>query len=266
VTVKAFLPFNGSQDEKRRALEEAVWHLSQAYPLPPLSTRQLDEDDWASAWKRDYVVQHIGRHIIIKPTWLDYQPRPDDVVVELDPGMAFGTGLHPTTRLCLIALEESMQPGWSVIDVGTGSGILAIAAAKLGARHVLALDTDPLAVAVAQSNVAANGVDPIVAVRQGSLDDLRPTPCDLLLVNILADVIADLAASFSAALRPKGILIAGGILEAHQAAVKDTLAKAGILVTGHRQEKDWITLIGDKPAPTSAPRPSMGAGSSGVNG
>ena len=170
VTVKTYLSLDEEGRKTRRRIEEALWHLSQIYPLPPPQFRELTENDWANAWKKHYHVLRVGQRIVIKPRWQEYEPRPDDIVIELDPGMAFGTGLHPTTRMCLQALEEHLEPGARVLDLGTGSGILAIAAAKLGAGSVLALDNDPLAVKAVRANVQSNGVQDLVTVELGSLD------------------------------------------------------------------------------------------------
>ena len=178
-TIKTYLL---SEDEKSlRQIEIGLEVLSQArrvsYPedSPPIHSfpkpriRFLSETDWAEAWKTHYDVLRVGRRLVIKPTWRDYDPLPDDLIIKLDPGMAFGSGLHPTTRLCLEAMEGFLRPGSGVLDVGTGSGILAVAAARLGASHVLALDTDPLAVRVARENVALNQVEPVVQVEVGTV-------------------------------------------------------------------------------------------------
>jgi ribosomal protein L11 methyltransferase len=178
-TVKTYLL---PEDEKSlRQIEIGLEVLSQArrvsYPddSPPIHSfpepriRFLSETDWAEAWKTHYDVLRVGRRLVIKPTWRDYDPLPDDLIIKLDPGMAFGSGLHPTTRLCLEAMEGFLRPGSGVLDVGTGSGILAVAAARLGASHVLALDTDPLAVRVARENVALNQVEPVVQVEVGTV-------------------------------------------------------------------------------------------------
>ena len=158
VIVKTYLPLDGTAGEAQRRLEEGLWHLGQIYPIPDPVIRELAEEDWAEAWKQQYHLLRVGRRIVIVPAWEAYAPAPGEVVIRLEPGMAFGTGLHPTTRLCLEALEAHLAPGCTVLDVGTGSGVLAIAAAKLGARSVLALDADPVAVSVARENVALNGV------------------------------------------------------------------------------------------------------------
>lgn len=169
VTLRTYLPLDAHTEEIRQRIEQALWHLGQLRPIGQLQTRTLTEQDWANAWKEHYQVQRIGKRIVIVPSWLEYTAQPDDVLLHLDPGMAFGTGLHATTRLCLCFLEQYVQPGIQMLDLGTGSGILAIAAAKLGAAAVLALDNDPIAVSIARDNVARNQVHPIIRVEQGSL-------------------------------------------------------------------------------------------------
>jgi len=248
VTVKTYLPLGEEGLETRKSIEEALWHLSQIYPLPPPEFRELTEDDWANAWKKHYCkrsgVLRVGQRIVIKPSWQEHQPRPDEVVIELDPSMAFGTGLHPTTRMCLRALEEHLKPGDKVLDLGTGSGILAIAAAKLGAGSVLALDNDPLAVRAARANVQSNGVQDIVTVEPGSLDKATEE-FELVLVNILARVIIELAAQgLVDRVRPTGLMIAAGIIEKQEGEVTAALREHEIEIVERWQEKDWVTLVG----------------------
>jgi ribosomal protein L11 methyltransferase len=167
--LKTYIPLDAQAEDARQRIEQALWHLGQMRPVGPLQTRTLEEEDWANAWKQHYSVLRVGERTVVVPSWLQHEARPDDVVLHLDPGMAFGTGLHPTTQLCLRLLERYASPGQAVLDIGTGSGILAIAAAKLGAGPVLALDNDPVAVAVAAENIARNGVGDTVRAAEGSL-------------------------------------------------------------------------------------------------
>lgn len=169
VTLRTYLPLDPQAEETRQRIEQALWHLGQIRPIGPLQVRALADQDWANAWKQHYRVQRIGARIVIVPSWLEYTAQPDDIVLQLDPGMAFGTGLHQTTQLCLRLLERYARPGQQTLDLGTGSGILAIAAAKLGAGPILALDNDPVAVEAAHDNVARNGVEGVVQVALGSL-------------------------------------------------------------------------------------------------
>jgi ribosomal protein L11 methyltransferase len=244
VTVKTYLPLDKEGLRTKRLIEEALWHLGQIYPLPSPEFRELTEDDWANAWKKHYHVVRVGQRIVVKPPWQEYKPQPDDAVIELDPGMAFGTGLHPTTRMCLQVLEEHLEPGVKVLDLGTGSGILAIAAAKLGAGSVLALDNDPVAVRAAQANVRSNGVQNTVTIELGSLNKATEK-FELLLVNILAKVIIELAGQGLAdRLLPTGLIIAAGIIEEQETEVAAALRGRGLGVIERRQEKDWVTLVG----------------------
>jgi ribosomal protein L11 methyltransferase len=244
VIVKTYLFLDEEGLKTRQRIEEALWHLSQIYHVPPPQFRELTEDDWANAWKKHYHVLRVGQRMVIKPTWQEYVPQPDDVVVVLDPGMAFGTGLHPTTQMCLQALEEHLEPGAKVLDLGTGSGILAIAAAKLGADSVLALDNDPVAVRAAQANVQSNGVQNVVTIELGSLDKATGE-FELLLVNILARVIVELAdQGLMDRVRPSGLIIVAGLIEEQEVGVTAALREHGMEIVERRQEKDWVTLVG----------------------
>jgi ribosomal protein L11 methyltransferase len=263
VMVRAYVPDDQSGAKTRRQIEEGLWHLHQVDlgSIGELTTRRLAEEDWANAWKEHYHVLRLGRHTVIKPSWRAYAPQPGEVVVELDPGMAFGTGLHPTTRNCLLLLEELIHPGDQVLDVGTGSGILAIAAAKLGAASVMALDVSPVAVEAARANAAANGVVDRVEVRLATLEGAAGEPYmplppdlavlgaeigehDLVLANIIARVIGQLAPSLLRATRPNGTLIASGIIEERRAEAEQPLVAAGLRAIRSLVEGDWVTLAG----------------------
>ncbi len=252
VIVKGFLPVR--DEETRHKLEVALLLLSRVSPISEPRITILEAADWAEAWKAFFPPQHIGERTVIVPTWRTYEPRPGEVVIHLDPGMAFGTGLHATTRLCLVAIERLLQPGWRVLDVGTGSGILAIAAALQGAAEVHALDVDPVAVDVARENVALNHVEHIVSVAQGTLGPHAPagipvytgTGWDLLLVNILADTIIAMAEGIALALRPGGMWVASGIIRDRAEDVAQAVQQAGLVITQRAQEEDWIALWGRK--------------------
>jgi ribosomal protein L11 methyltransferase len=259
VIVKTYLPGDGSAKDAQRRLEEGLWHLGQIYPLPEPSVRRLEEKDWAEAWKQQYHLQRIGRRTVIVPAWEEYVSEPGEITIRLEPGMAFGTGLHPTTRLCLRALEEHLTPGSTTLDVGTGSGVLSIAAAKLGARSVLALDADLAAVTAARENVAMNGVGEQVAVEHGTLPGGSPVPhhfvaggalelldsghFDLILINILAPVILSLVPSLAARLAPEGRVVAAGLIESQEAEIWEAFQRQGLGVIERAQEKDWVMLV-----------------------
>lgn len=259
VLVKTYLPLDGTTDEARRRLEEGLWHLRQIYPFAEPAFREMAEEDWAEAWKQHYHLQRVGQRLVIVPAWEEYAPAPGEVTIRLEPGMAFGTGLHPTTRLCLEALEKYVTSQSTLLDVGTGSGVLAIGAAKLGARRVDALDADPVAVSVAQENVRMNGVEAVVTVAHGSLRGGDAVPLnfatggpvptldeghfDLVAVNIVAPVIVGMAASLARRVRPGGRVIAAGLIEPQEADVRAALASHGLQVIERSQEKDWVGLV-----------------------
>jgi ribosomal protein L11 methyltransferase len=246
-TVRAF--FSPDATESLENAEKGLWHLAQLRSMGSPFRRQVAEEDWAEAWKKHYTILHVGQHFVIRPSWLEYTPQPEQVVIVLDPGMAFGTGLHPTTRMCLAALEGRVTRETRVLDVGAGSGILSIAAALLGARDVLALDVDPIAVETAAKNAALNHVDATVRVQGRSLDPERDRNLfDLVCINILAEVITDLAPALADVLPPGGIVIASGILDYKAQDVVDALQTVGIQVLDTRQEEDWVALTGKKTA------------------
>jgi len=246
VIVRAYLPADDQLRANKRSVEEALWHLGQIQPIPAPSFQSIAEADWAEAWKKQLKVLHIGQRIVIRPSWLDYTPAPKEIVIQLDPGMAFGTGLHPTTQMCLMTLEELVRPGAQVLDLGTGSGILAIAAAKLGAGRVLAVDNDPMAVKTARGNVATNEVQGTIDLINGSLTDVSGN-YDLLVVNILAKVIVEMAQQgLTKLVRPGGKLIAAGIIAEQKPQVITALEQAGLALVEQRQTDDWVCLVAER--------------------
>lgn len=237
---KAFLPAGDAA--RLEKLRQALWHLGQLRPLAEPQVRELGPKDWAEAWKSGYQVLRIGRRLRIVPSWIPYAPGPDEVVVTLDPGMAFGTGLHPSTQLCLLALEELVVPGMRILDVGTGSGILAIAAARLGAAEVLGVDIEQVAVRTARENVVLNGVAEVVHVLPGSIDGEDRGSYDLVLANILAEVVARLAPHLERHTAPDGWLVASGIIESRMPAVERAFDVAGLVIDRRWQSEDWVAL------------------------
>lgn len=233
---------------------DALGHL-QAFGLGSigeLRTRVVHDADWAESWKAHFPVVRVGRRLVIRPTWRRHRAEPDDVVVALDPGMAFGTGLHPTTRLCLAALERLADRGGldgaSVLDVGSGSGILGIAALKLGASRVLAVDTDPIAVESTTANARRNGLARRIRAREGTV----PTgdgPFDVVLANLVAGVLVPLASALCGELRPEGTLLSSGIFADREIEVTAAFEAAGLAVSGRSTEGDWVALEARRPIP-----------------
>jgi len=208
-----------------------------------LAARDIEEADWATAWKAFYKPLEIGRYFVVTPTWERRAAAPGRCVIELDPGMAFGTGAHPTTQLCLELLEERVRPGDRILDWGTGSGIQAIAAAFLGARRVGALDLDPVAVEAARENAALNGVADRIAVRRADLGGSEPY--DGIVANILPEPIIAAARDLCALTREGGWLIAGGIVTLRAPEVETALTRAGFSIAARREQGEWVAMAFD---------------------
>lgn len=212
-----------------------------------LSWRTIREEDWAEAWKTYYDIEHVGR-VVIRPAWKEYAAEPGELIVSLDPGMAFGTGQHPTTRMCLQALQELLQPSQRVLDLGTGSGILAIAAALLGAGSVVASDIEELAIKASRGNFVLNFAADRITLREGSLDTVAYLgPFDFVLANINAATVARLAGGIYASMAPGAYLLAGGIIEEREALSLEALTRAGFTIVRKLSEGDWRTFVCQRP-------------------
>ena len=261
VVVKAV--FSADRPEEARGAMVRMGALAAedvGYPVGTLemSLDEHDDAEWADAWKAYFKPFKVGRRLVVKPSWEEYEAVQDELVLELDPGMAFGTGTHETTSLCLELLEDSVSGGESVLDVGCGSGILAVAAMKLGASRALAVDFDPDAVSVAQENVRRNGLEGCVLTRVGDLlENLRDDEetaaygengCEVLLANILADVIIRLMPSARKALKADGVMIASGIIKDRAEDVKREMAAYGFAVTDERRSGEWVAIAARKGA------------------
>ncbi len=265
VTVRTYIPATPEACGGINKLEEGLFYLGKLRHIEPLQVTERREEDWANAWKEFYQVHRVGRRTIIKPPWQAYDRQPDDLVVEIDPGMAFGTGLHPTTRLCLQLMEDRLDPAQhhKVLDLGTGSGILAIAAGRLGVPYILGLDTDEVAIRAARQNVTLNGLDDQIEMEAGSLavekgeggfysfpeEAQRPPailaskrPFDAVIANIIARILIALAEPMAQALRPGGLLITSGIIGEKAGEVGAALESAGLELVERREESDWVAF------------------------
>lgn len=249
VTVKAYLPADDQLDDKLRQFEQQVNDLGQ-HDLDKgngcIQCREVQDEDWASCWKEYYHPIKIGEKIVIKPSWEVYASLPDELVIELDPGMAFGTGTHHTTAMCVRCLEDLVKPGSIVFDIGTGSGILAIAAAKLGAAKVLAVDLDPVAVNIAQENVIINHLQPAVSVSLGDLLTGVQGQADVIVANIVADVIIGMLPDVPERLTPGGYFCASGIISDRMADVTEAMLRQGLIVEKVVEEGGWAAMIASK--------------------
>ncbi len=247
--VAAYLPQDDELESKKRSLEEALWYMGRIVPLPAPEFISIEDQDWMTVWKQNYQPLRVGKSWLILPAWLELPEGETRRVVRIDPAMAFGTGTHPSTQLCLLAIEDTIRPGQPVIDLGCGSGILSIAALKAGASQALAVDIDEQAVSATHANARINAIDEKVEAVQGSLADiltgkysLQQAP--LVLANILAPVLIRLFDEGLADLiAPGGKLVLAGILE-NQA--EDVLAAArahSLNLIAKYQQEDWVGLV-----------------------
>jgi len=250
VYVKAFFPTNSFLIE---TIEQIKAELSKLRDLGieigegSIFIAEVQEEDWASNWKQYYKPTSVSDKFVITPVWEHFEPdRPEQMVIELDPGMAFGTGTHPSTVMCIQALEKSVKGNENVIDVGCGTGVLSIAAAKLGAKSVLALDLDEVAIESAHINIGINNVANVIEVKRNNLLDEINYDADIVVANILAEVIIELTNDVARVLKRNGIFIASGIIQAKADLVKESLEKVGMQVIETITNEDWVALIAKK--------------------
>ncbi len=240
--VIGYLPADDRLEGRLDALQLALRRFPD-FGLAPVSDaltlRPVEEADWANAWKAFFKPFRVGRRLVVTPPWETPTLAEGDIPLVIDPGMAFGTGSHPTTQLCLMALEDWVRPGMTVADIGTGSGILAIAAAKLGAASVTASDIDPLAVRIAAGNVDVNDVRVQVQVQEALPDG----PFDLVVANILADVIIGMASQIVERVAPGGVFIASGIIDTRTADVRLAVEAEGFSPLETRELGEWVALL-----------------------
>lgn len=250
VIIKAYLPVNSFLGETVDEIKEAINNLI-TYNIDigknTVSIIEVNEEEWATAWKKYYNPVKISEKFTIVPTWEDYTPvHTDELIIELDPGMAFGTGTHPTTVMCIQALERTVKAGDRVIDVGTGSGVLSIAAAKLGAEQVKALDLDDVAVQVAKENINLNQAQEIVSVSQNNLLNGVEEGADIVVANILAEVILRFADDAGRVVKKGGFFITSGIIQQKKEVVKDAVINAGFDIEEIIAMEDWVAIIAKK--------------------
>ena len=272
VRIAAYAPLpqdgeDGAIVAARQGLRDGLSYLDMITSVGELHERTIADEDWESAWREHFHPHRVGHRSVVVPTWRDYDPEPDDIVIRLDPGMAFGTGLHPTTQLCARELEKRVQPGETVLDVGCGSGILSIIAARLGAGHVRGIDIDPVAVTAALENVAHNTLSDVIDIREGTLPRAGQDPFDItkqdwpetvrehggwdiVAANLTAEVLEELAVPLAVATRPGGILIGSGIITEKFDMAAYALMEAGLrLIDAVSDESgDWRAIILMRPA------------------
>jgi ribosomal protein L11 methyltransferase len=248
VKVFGYLVNDAQIEERRQKLEEALWHLNAIRELPKLEYKNIADENWMTAWKDHYHPIPIGKKLLVLPAWIEQQDM-SRIAVKIDPSMAFGTGTHPSTQLCLELIEEYTHPGEPVIDVGCGSGILSIAALKMGASHALAVDIDPESVKATGENSESNGVLANVEIGQGSVAEILAgkfsiKQAPVVLANILAPILIRLFdAGMADLVEPGGVIILAGILAEQADSVIESAGCHGVTFVEKRQSGDWVALV-----------------------
>ncbi len=247
--VKAYLPQSADLIDKVELVKQSVAVLPQHgldIGLGEVTTIEVNEDDWSSSWKQYYKPTKIGKKVVVKPSWEEYEAAEEDIIIELDPGMAFGTGTHETTIMCAQELEAYVNPASLVFDIGCGSGILSIIAAKLGAKRVIGVDLDKVAVEVSLQNIALNDVQGMVDIKQGNLMDTIDEKADIVVANIIADIIILLSKDIKNFLVEDGIFITSGIILDKVDAVSEALESNGLKVVRVNRMGEWAAIVAQK--------------------
>lgn len=252
--VVAYFPQDEQTEAIRRQLEESIWHMSQIAPLGSIEYKLVVDQNWMEAWKANYKPLKIGRNLIVLPAWVDPALAENRIPIIISPDMAFGTGTHPSTQLCMLALEKYGVKEMDVIDIGTGSGILSIEAAKLGANRILGVDNDPEAIPSAINNAALNGVANKIIFEVGTHTDVLSRKDGLnqsprVIANILSPILANMLSTGLADLvAPSGLLFLGGVLEHQAQALADLARSLGLSLRETLHQEDWVVLVLHKPA------------------
>ena len=244
IVIKGYFSECEGLDQKINEIKKIV-EENYAYDIfeEIVTIKEVDDNDWAESWKKYYKPKKIGNKILIKPSWEEYTPEQDDIIIELDPGMAFGTGTHETTIMCTEAIEKYIKPNDIVYDIGCGSGILSIAAAKLGANKVLGIDLDELCVKVSNENIKLNNVEDKVEIKKGNLLDVVQGKANIIVSNIIAEIIAGMTKKLKDYLEDGGIFITSGIIVQKVDIVKDALKENGFTILDVKQMNDWCCII-----------------------
>ena len=245
-SVTGFFPLDERIGDQRQKLESTLMKLKQEIRFDyQVDYSETAEEDWAESWKAFFKPERIGRRLVVKPTWEFYESKPADVILEIDPGMAFGTGTHPTTAMCLEMIESYLKPGDSFLDMGTGSGILMVAAARLGAKRLVGVDQDPVAVEIAEKNMKLNRIrEEIYQVKIGNLTREIHDRFDMVAANILTEVILDLLDNLNEVVAGNGTVILSGITESKKHLVHEKMAQKGILEIETRLRDCWAAIVG----------------------
>ncbi len=243
ITIKVYFSEEERPAEKIEEVKKILKDIRYSKQAIEVTSLEVEEKDWSENWKQFYKTTRIGERVVIKPSWEEYEEKPSDLVIEIDPGMAFGTGTHETTSMCTEALEKHIRPGDRVYDIGTGSGILGIVAGKLGASQVLGVDFDPMAVKVAKENVKNNGLEDMVIIEEGDLFKTVSEKRELIVANIMAEIIAGMVFDVKKYLKDDGIFISSGIILEKISLVENKLIEAGFKILEVKQENSWACIV-----------------------
>lgn len=249
ITIKAYFPEGEDLIDKIEKVRDNIERNpieKYGYSLGEVTILEVYEKDWAEAWKKYYKPLKVGEKIVIKPTWEEYEKNDDEIIIEVDPGMAFGTGTHETTILCIRALEKYVKEDDIVYDIGCGSGILSIVAAKLGAKKVIGVDLDSVCVKVSNENININEVDSIVEIKKGNLLDVVEGKAAIIVSNIIAEVIVNMVPLLKDYLNYDGVFIASGIILEKVEMVETILVKEGFKILEINQAGDWASIVSIK--------------------
>lgn len=245
-SITAYLPITNQISSKIEQINHRLLEIESVHHIPTrLVLNETNDENWSESWKEFFFPEKIGKLLVVKPTWREYQSGSGEIVIELDPGMAFGTGAHPTTRLCIQLLETYLTSGCRFLDVGTGSGILMIAAAKLGANFVKGIDKDEVAVDVARKNLCLNHIDPNrYQLVVGNLVEQIADPFDMVVANILTETILVLLDDIPNILSPNGIFICSGIIDSKKEAVLQKMIQKGFDILSIKELETWVAIAG----------------------
>ena len=248
MTIRTYIRMDENAIERRGNIEVGVKLVNHLHPIEPLREREMEEEDWESNWKEHFHPITVGNRLVICPTWRTYETNLDEVLIVLDPGMAFGTGHHPTTRMCMELIEKTVKGGECVLDLGCGSGILSITVVKMGAKSSTGLEIESNAVVVSEVNSKVNDVSEKITIYKGTLPhkEIAGKLFDMVLANISAKVIIDLSKHIAQSLRPKGRLIMSGVLEQSLVDVQDVMKMNGIQFDNVLRDGDWVAILASK--------------------